>query len=145
MLTRRSCVPVADSFISLALTLKAWYPVRWALWMTWLTVRTLHLPAQNTQPTSFKRLSMEHGVLWLSAADMELRNSYMYGVDVIFHQQLLQVRLWHCIARVLLRPLLLLFCRLLMLAPAQESHLHREFATNPVSAEHNYSKSQVAG
>jgi hypothetical protein len=105
LLTRRTCVPVADSFISLALTRKAWYPVRWALWMTWLTVRTLHLPAQETQPTSFKRLSMEHDLLWLSAADMELRNSYMYGVDVIFHQQLLQASLWYCMARVLLRPL----------------------------------------
>lgn len=73
--------------------------------MTWLTVRTLHLPAQDTQPTSFKWLSMEYGSLWLSAADMELRNSYMYGVDVIFHQQLLQVSLWHCMAGVLLRPL----------------------------------------
>jgi hypothetical protein len=41
----------------------------------------------------------------IDTADMELRNSYMYGVDVIFHQQLLQVSLWHCMARVLLRPL----------------------------------------
>lgn len=105
MLTRRNCVPVADSFTSLAPTRKAWSPTRWALWMTWFTVRTLHLPAQDTQPTSFKRLSMEYDLLWSSAADMELRNSYMYGVDVIFHQQLLQVSLWHCMARVLLRPL----------------------------------------
>lgn len=28
-------------------------------------------------------------------ADMELRNSHMYGVDVVFHQQLLQVTCQH--------------------------------------------------
>jgi hypothetical protein len=38
---RCNTVLVAGSFISSALTHKVWFPTRWALWMTWLTVRSL--------------------------------------------------------------------------------------------------------
>ena len=115
---RCKTVLVAGSFISSALTHKAWCPTRWALWMTWLTVRTLHLRAQDTQPTSFKPLSMECGLLWLSATDMELRNSYMYGVNVIFHQQLLQVSLQHAPGQCCSARLQLLFYYVIMLKAA---------------------------